>query len=205
MNSGTKRAERAASQIDGAGMESTATKKTTRRTISVRGTTFDRLREHTAVTEQSMSDFVEDRIAEYFKAHPVPAAKPSIEQLRRLASPIETQRSAPDSMRGATPRPALSSPSIVARAPASPPPSRAGDRPPVDYHRMTAKQKREYEKTHGTEARARASALKARPVRHVPVEEVNRSVASGRSESVGRPAPRKIDTKRPTSETLLFL
>lgn len=57
-------------------------KKQTRRSISVRGVTYDRLREHCAGASLSMSDFVEQRIAEFFAGRPAlvvaaPAAKPA--------------------------------------------------------------------------------------------------------------------------------
>lgn len=50
-------------------------KKQTRRSISVRGTTYEALRAHCAEASLSMSDFIEQRIAEYFEqsgAAPVP-------------------------------------------------------------------------------------------------------------------------------------
>ncbi len=50
----------------------------TRRSISVRGTTYDRLRDYTATASISMSDFIEQRIAEWFDAHPnAQAARPA--------------------------------------------------------------------------------------------------------------------------------
>ena len=41
-------------------------KKQTRRSVSIRGTTYDRLRDHCAKTGLSMSDFVEQLLAEFF-------------------------------------------------------------------------------------------------------------------------------------------
>ena len=42
--------------------------KQTRRSISVRGTTYDRLRDHCQKNNLAMSDFVEQRLAEFFAA-----------------------------------------------------------------------------------------------------------------------------------------
>ncbi len=54
-------------------------KKQTRRSISVRGVTYAKLRDYCAGIDLSMSDFVEQRIAEFFAAHPAAATtKPVI-------------------------------------------------------------------------------------------------------------------------------
>ncbi len=45
-------------------------KKQTRRSISIRGATYAQLRDYTESAAISMSDFVEQRIAEFFTAHP---------------------------------------------------------------------------------------------------------------------------------------
>lgn len=49
-------------------------KKQSRRSISVRGTTYVRLRDYCAGAELSMSDFIEKRIAEFFVDKPAVAA-----------------------------------------------------------------------------------------------------------------------------------
>lgn len=49
-------------------------KRQTRRSISVRGVTYEQVRAHCAATHLSMSDFIEERIAEFFKSHPDAAA-----------------------------------------------------------------------------------------------------------------------------------
>src|SRR5579883_1371768 len=59
-------------------------KKQSRRSISVRGVTYQKLREHCAGAQISMSDFIEQRIADYFgeeaepaRPAPRPAARPA--------------------------------------------------------------------------------------------------------------------------------
>lgn len=68
-------------------------KHQTRRSISVRGATYDRLRDYCAATGLSLSDFVEQRIAEFFAAHPSALAFPrkpaGIEQSRHVVRPSD--------------------------------------------------------------------------------------------------------------------
>ena len=52
-------------------------KKQTRRSISVRGVTYNQLRDHCAGASISMSDFIEQRIADYFVDSPVAVARPA--------------------------------------------------------------------------------------------------------------------------------
>src|SRR2546430_14489038 len=46
-------------------------KKQSRRSISVRGVTYNQLREHCCKQNISMSDFLEQRVADYFTEHKV--------------------------------------------------------------------------------------------------------------------------------------
>ena len=54
-------------------------KKQTRRSVSIRGATYERIRNHCQVTGVSMSEFVEDQIAKFFSQLPTtaPAANTS--------------------------------------------------------------------------------------------------------------------------------
>lgn len=74
-------------------------KKQTRRSISVCGTTYGRLRDYVAAADLggglSMSSFVEDRIEEWFKAHPA-ADQAATEALRhRVATAVHAAAPAP--------------------------------------------------------------------------------------------------------------
>ena len=54
-------------------------KKQTRRSVSIRGETYDRIKQYCDLTEQSMSDFIEQRVASFFEAGrkaKVPALRP---------------------------------------------------------------------------------------------------------------------------------
>ncbi len=62
-------------------------KKQTRRSISVRGATYDQLRNYTASADLSMSDFIEQRIAEFFAAHPNAAKAPPVAPRIAVARP----------------------------------------------------------------------------------------------------------------------
>ena len=53
-------------------------KKQTRRSISVRGVTYNQLRDHCAGASISMSDFIEQRIADFFAENPMPAGVPVV-------------------------------------------------------------------------------------------------------------------------------
>jgi hypothetical protein len=69
-------------------------KRQTRRSISIRGTTYRRLREHCATTEISMSDFLEQRIAEFFGEEvEATAAKPAA-RLQAIAAKMNAARQA---------------------------------------------------------------------------------------------------------------
>jgi hypothetical protein len=52
-------------------------KKQTRRSVSIRGTTYDRIRNYCEKNGISMSEFVEARIAEFFDGPMVSEPKPS--------------------------------------------------------------------------------------------------------------------------------
>src|SRR5262245_728930 len=96
--------------------ERAMSKKQTRRSISVRGVTYDRLREYCAGASISMSDFVEQRIADFFAGRPELAAAPAVAK----PAPVVARPAAPPA-----PRPApLPAPArvAVARTEKSPPP-----------------------------------------------------------------------------------
>lgn len=80
-------------------------KKQTRRSISVRGVTYNQLRDYCAGVSISMSDFIEQRIAEFFAENPVSAS--------------------------ASPRPVVVAAPAPARAAAAPAPARKAPAPPV--------------------------------------------------------------------------
>lgn len=66
-------------------------KKQTRRSISVRGVTYEKLRAYCAEVDLSLSDFVEQRIAEFFAAHPearAAAARPQLAPMVPQPAPV---------------------------------------------------------------------------------------------------------------------
>ena len=67
-------------------------KKQTRRSISIRGVTYNHLRDYCAGVDLSMSDFIEQRIAEFFERNKVTVA-PAAPRL--TIAPPHDKRSAP--------------------------------------------------------------------------------------------------------------
>lgn len=68
-------------------------RKQTRRSISVRGTTYNQLRDHCAGASISMSDFIEQRIADFFvtlgRSLPPPVVRaPAPHEKPRPAAPV---------------------------------------------------------------------------------------------------------------------
>ena len=61
-------------------------KKQSRRSISVRGVTYNQLREYCSRINLSMSDFLEQRVADYFTQHNVTFTMPGTQPSKRRGS-----------------------------------------------------------------------------------------------------------------------
>jgi hypothetical protein len=98
-----------------------STSKQTRRSISVRGTTYDTLRRYCVGSDRSMSDVVEELLARLFNAKPVSAPSPR---------PSHSVKSAPRA-RGATANKIVRAPAVA--QPADPTTGRPA---PVNAHEI---------------------------------------------------------------------
>jgi len=142
-------------------------KKQTRRSISVRGVTYGQLREHCAGVGLSMSDFIEQRIADYFAEHGIGAPAIAPAPTRSQPAPRLVERG-PDKE---TTAPRIK-PVPVAAARPVPAKSSLVSRPlPVAARRATAPV---------------APSMSPMPT---PISAIAPAVAKSPSLSVGRPAP----------------
>ncbi len=86
-------------------------KKQTRRTVSLRGSTYRQVREHCSKMSLSMSNFIEARIAEYFRGRDVIVPETGATATTRSANRATQEVAAPNRPKAAAPS------SLVGRPP----------------------------------------------------------------------------------------